>query len=89
MARGSFIVVHGLLSSSGMHTGSVVAVHWLSSCGVRAPECMGSVAVARGLSCPVACGILVPQPGIKPASPALQDRFLTPGPPGKSPDYRL
>ena len=26
---------------------------------------------ARGLSCSAACGILVPQPGIQPASPAL------------------
>ena len=41
--------------------------------------------VAHRLSCPVACGILVPQPGIKPMSPALQGRFLTTGPPGKSP----
>ena len=40
---------------------------------------------AHGLSsCPVACGILVPQPGIEPASPALEGRFLTTGPPGKS-----
>ena len=40
--------------------------------------------MARGLSCPVACGILVPRPGIEPASPALQDGFLTTGPPEKS-----
>ena len=39
---------------------------------------------ARGLSCPVACGILVPWPGIEPTSPALEGRFLTTGPPGKS-----
>jgi len=37
-----------------------------------------------GLSCPAACGILVPYPGVKPASPALEVRFLTTGPPGKS-----
>ena len=37
------------------------------------------------LSCPAACGILVPWPGIEPTSPALQSRFLTTGPPGKSP----
>ena len=30
----------------------------------------------------MACGILVPQPGIK---PALEGRFLTTGPPEKSP----
>ena len=35
---------------------------------------------ACGLSCPEACGILIPQPGIEPASPALEGRFLTTGP---------
>ena len=33
----------------------------------------------------LACGILVPRPGIEPSSPALQGRFLTTGSPGKSP----
>ena len=46
--------------------------------------CTDSLAVACRLSCSTACGILVPQPGIEPASPALQSRFLTSGPPGKS-----
>ena len=32
----------------------------------------------------MACGILVPQPGIKPVSPSLRGRFLTTGLPGKS-----
>ena len=46
--------------------------------------------VARGLSscgfnCPVACGILVPQPGIECVSPALEGRFLTSGPHKRSP----
>ena len=31
------------------------------------------------------CGILVPRPGIKLASPALGGEVLTPGPPGKTP----
>ena len=31
-----------------------------------------------------ACGILVPQQGIDPPSPALEGGFLTTGPPGKS-----
>ena len=44
---------------------------------------------ARGLSCPAACGILVPRPGIEPASPALAGGFLTTGPPGKSPERIL
>ena len=33
----------------------------------------------------LACEILVPQPGIKPASPALEGKFLITGPPGMSP----
>ena len=37
----------------------------------------------RGLSCSAACEVLVPQPRIKPTSPALKGRFLTTGPPGK------
>ena len=48
------------------------------SCGA------GSVLVAVWLSCPSACGILVPRPGIEPDSPALQGGFLTTEPPGKS-----
>ena len=35
-----------------------------------------SLVVVHGLSCSTACGILVPQPGIEPVSPALQGRFL-------------
>ena len=42
------------------------------------------VVAAHRLSCPVACGILVPRLAI-PLSPALASRFsLTTGPPGKS-----
>ena len=44
-------------------------------CGLRA--------VARRLSYPEVYGILVPWPGIKPVSPALQGRFLTTGLPGQ------
>ena len=40
--------------------------------------------MARGLSCPTACGILVPRPGIEPMSPALEGGSSTTGPPGKS-----
>ena len=39
--------------------------------------------VTCGLSCLTACGILVSPPGIEPASPALEGRFLTMGPLGK------
>ena len=44
----------------------------------------GHVVATHGLGCSTACGILVPQSGIEPASPALKGRFLTTGPPGKS-----
>ena len=47
-------------------------------------RCMTSLIVVRGFSCSMAYGILVPQPGIEPTSPALQSEFLTTGPPGKS-----
>ena len=43
-----------------------------------------SLVAAHRLSCPTVCGILVPWPGIEPTSPALEGRFLTTGPPGKS-----
>ena len=33
---------------------------------------------------PEACGILIPQPGIKPTPPALEGEVSTTGPPGKS-----
>ena len=68
----------------------------LSSCGVQAPERMDSVIVAHRLSScglrvllPCACGILGPQPGIEPASPALEGGFLITGPQGKSPSVIL
>ena len=38
----------------------------------------------QGLSGPSACGILVPQPRIEPASPALEGRSPTTEPPGMS-----
>ena len=40
--------------------------------------------VAHGLSRPMPCGILVPQPETEPTSPALEGGFLTIGPPGRS-----
>lgn len=51
-----------------------------SSLGAQA-----SLVAAHSLSFPMACGMLVPSPGIKPTSPALGNRFLTTAPPGKSP----
>ena len=40
----------------------------------------GFIVVAHGLSCPEACGILSPGPGMEPASSALEGRVLTTGP---------
>ena len=46
-------------------------------------SCTG-ISCGMQLSCPVACGILVPQPGIEPTSPMLEGRFFTTRPPEKS-----
>ena len=56
-------------------------------CGCAGSPLSGpaSLVVAHRFSCPTTCRILVPLPGIKPVSPALEGRFLTTGPPGKSP----
>ena len=48
------------------------------SCSMWAPLSwlMDSLVPARRLSCPMACGILAPRPGIKHIFPALQGRLL-------------
>ena len=69
----SLVVAPGLQSTQAQqlqHAASLVIVH----AGSR----------AHGLSCSVACGILVPQPGMEPASLVLEGGFLTTGPPEKS-----
>ena len=45
--------------------------------------------MACGLRFLLACGILVPPPGIEPVYAVLQGRFLTTGPPGKSSPKKL
>ena len=49
--------------------------------------CLAVLGLSCGmwLSCPAACGILVPRPGIELSSPALEGRLSTTGLPGKSP----
>ena len=42
-----------------------------------------SVVALHGFNYSMACGILVPRPGIEPVYPALQGGILTAGPPGK------
>ena len=51
------------------------------SCGMRDFCCSRQ---ALWFSCPSACGILVPQSGMEPKSPALEGRFLTTVLPGRS-----
>ena len=69
---------------------------WASCCGgffCLGPWALGlraSVAVARGLS---GCGFIAPwrvesRPEVRPASPALAERFLSTAPPAKSPETR-
>ena len=50
---------------------------------MRALKHVASVVAAHGLSCSVACGILVAEPGFEVVSLALQGGFLTTGPRGK------
>ena len=72
------------------HTGPFIVAHRLFSSSVPwAPERMGSVVTAHGLSCSVACGILVSWQGIEPAPPALKDGFLTSELQRKSPSSHL
>ena len=47
---------------------------WALPCGMW---CTVSVVMAHRLRCPEACGILVPHPGIKAESPALEAGILT------------
>lgn len=44
----------------------------------------GSLDVVLGAGCSMVCEILVPYPGVKPSSPALQNRFLITRPSGNS-----
>ena len=54
-------------------------LHWVFTMAHRL-----SPVVVREPSCPAMCRILVPWPGIKPTSPALEGRLWTAGPPWKS-----
>ena len=77
-------MVRGLLSSCGAQASLQLWDAGSRARGLCSLQHTGSLVEVRGLSWPTACGILVPQPGIKPMSPALEGGFLTTGPPGKS-----
>ena len=81
-----FSQLYMLRCSKYFFKGSLLAALGLSCSKVGPSSChAGSFVVVRGISCSQAYGILVPQPGIEPAFPALQGGLVTTGPPGKSP----
>ena len=86
--KGCLFVCFALLGL-GCDPQALLGRRLLSSCRVQAPEHTGLVVGTHTLSCPAACEILVPQPGMEPMSPALKGGFLTTGPPGKSLHYGL
>ena len=77
-----------LLTALGLHCGlrNFVLQYTGSSC-VWAAERTAFSSCGHGLRFSETCGTFVPWPRIKPRSPASQGRYLTTGPPGKSPKY--
>ena len=64
---------------------------WLSAeacgifhCGLCSPEC-GLSSCSIWATYPTICGLLFSRQGVEPVLPALAGRFLTTGPPGRSP----
>ena len=86
----SLIFIYVFLAVSGLSCSMRDLLLWCAGSSLRCEGFSlvvaqaGSVVEAHGLHCPATCGILVPRPGIKPKSPALEGGFLTTGPPGKS-----
>ena len=83
----------GIFPTQGLNPGLCIVGRFFTVWATKAPqrnffflilELGGSVVVVR-LSCPESCETLVPWPGIKSMSRALEGRFSTTGPPGKSP----
>ena len=72
------VYLFGCAGSSLRHVGS--SLHHMD----LSLQFVASLAVVNRLSYSYTCGILVPQPGIEPVSPAFQGGFLSTGPPGKS-----
>ena len=76
MVRGLFIAVCSLsvIDASGGYsflwcTG--FSLRWFRVLRSTGSRCMDSVVVVHRLSCPLACGVLDPGPGIEPVSSAL------------------
>ena len=87
-----FVVVHGLCCSREAFPhcrkrgllSLRCSLQWILLLQLVGSRARASIVVAHRFSCPVSCGILVPNPGIEPMSPALAGGFLTTEPPGKS-----
>ena len=86
-----FVVVHGLCCSREAFPhcrkrgllSLRCSLQWILLLQLVGSRARASIVVAHRFSCPVSCGILVPNPGIEPMSPALAGGFLTTEPPGK------
>ena len=78
-------VLHVIFKNVSLNIYSIYLAVLGLSCSTRdlSLQCTVSVVVAHRLSCSESCGMLVPQPGVKPVSPVLQDGFITTGLPGK------
>ena len=88
LTGGSWWVLRGSLGLVSHFMCYLTIWVWAAACRVFIRSCrvfgcgVSSATVVHRLSCPAACRVWVPQPGIEPVSPALQGRFLTTGLPG-------
>ena len=81
----SFLLYHPFKKKNGIWLCQVLAVvHRIFPVAYRLSRCGTRAQLLHGMWDLIAGGILVPPLGIEPASPALQEGFLTTGPPGKS-----
>ena len=76
-----FIWLHEVVAAA--HWTSLHHVAYFTYCMDSPLRWITSVAAEGRLPHSLACGILVPQPGIESTSPALHSGFWTTGPPGK------
>ena len=74
---------YSLVSALLIAVPSLVWEHRLQGAQASEVACLASAVVVHRLSCHMAGRILVPRPGIKHLSSALQGGFLTTGPPTK------
>ena len=63
---------------------------WSQTLGLQASVAAACILSSCSVGASLPCSMWdLPGPGIKPVSPALAGRFLTTGPPGKSPESTL